>query len=128
MHRRAVPVPNPSLPVTTRNYEGDYGLYVECPWRVRTDDAVLASWDDKEDDDGPMVAALERLVGTTVVSASVVAPARDLRLGFDNGLVLDVFASGSPRSDDDDYSIFTPLVIYAVGRGGRVETEERVSD
>ena len=123
------PIPNELLAPDVREYEAAYVLFVEgCPWRVQTATEVVGSWDDDNANDGPMVAALERLIGARVVAAEVEPPAWDLTVSFDHGLRLVVFADGTPRTEYDDYSFATPDVTYIVGKGGRVEAEDRILD
>lgn len=126
------PIPNELLTQVVRENEAEFSLFVQDrPWRVQTADAVVASWVDDNANDGPMVAALDRLVGARVVQAELFPPALDLRLTFDNGLSLVVFADSSPRLDDyydDDYIVFTRHRSIAVGRGGQVKSEKRLLD
>ena len=93
-------------------------------WIIR----ALNRWLDDDANDGPMVAALDRLVGATVVAAQLTPPAWDLSLTFDNGLTLIVFAYGTPRRDADDYSLGTRSLTLIVGMGGRMRTEQRLLD
>jgi hypothetical protein len=126
---RSRPVSNESLTRVVRENESEYSLFVQnAPWRAQSTTAVVASWVDDNANDGPQVGALNRLVGARVLRASLLAPAQDLSLEFDNGLALVVFADGTPRSDEDDYILFTRHHAYSVSRGGQVQVEERLLD
>jgi hypothetical protein len=112
-----------------RDYESELSLFVQnVPWRIQTADAVVASWVDDNANDGPLVAALDRLIGARVIRTELSAPAFDLVLDFDNGLTLVVFADGTPRTDDDDYILFTRHHSYTVGMGGQIDAEKRLLD
>jgi hypothetical protein len=123
------PLKNELLTQVVRENKAEFCLFVQStPWRVQSAETVVATWQDDEANDGPMVAALDRLVGATVVAAQVAPPAWDLTLTFDNGLTLVVFADGTPRRDFDDYDLATRTTIFTVGMGGRIRTERRLLD
>jgi hypothetical protein len=123
------PTPNFHLPPVVRENEPEFSLFMRgTPWRVQTATGVVVGWMDDDPKDGPIDRTLERLVGSRVVRADLTAPAFDLMLEFDNGLTLAIFADGSPRSDDDDYVLFTRHWAYGVGRGGVIDMERRWLD
>jgi hypothetical protein len=127
--RRDRPVPNEFLSKEERENEAEFTLFVKStPWRVQSANAVIASWLDDDANDGPLVAALDRFVGATVIEAHLIPPAWDLTLTFDNCLTLIVFADGTPRRDADDYSLGTRRIRFIVGMGGRLRTERRLLD
>jgi hypothetical protein len=124
--RREEPVPNTHLSYDAQHYEGEYGLFVHgCPWRLQSETAVLASWLDDEDADGPGSRALNELVGTTVIHVSSSLPARDLEIVFSNGYVLDVFSDGTDRTEDTAYSVINPHRYLGVYGGGALKSEPR---
>jgi hypothetical protein len=111
--------------------EFEFGLFaVGTPWRVRTSTEVFASWTDDGEADPDIAGELRRVIGTRVIRAELGTPAPDLAIEFENGVILEVFADGTPRSDDDDFDFvfFTRYESISAGWGGRIELERRWLD
>jgi hypothetical protein len=123
--------PNEFLTKVVRDNEAEFWLFVwTTPWRIQSRDTVIATWQDQDNksNDGPMLDALDSLIGATVVAAHVSPPAWDITLTFDNDLTLSVFTDGSPRHDYDDYSFATRHTVFTVSVGGWLEVERRLLD
>ena len=121
---RSVPLKNPAHDETYRRYQGEFSLLVWCSWRLDSLEAPVTSSDDNE----KLVAAgLSQLVGATIESIDVVAPAWDLNVEFSNALVLHVFCDHVPGdpSFDGNWDLFIRDVTVAVGPGARVRIDDR---
>src|SRR5262245_31199240 len=90
---RKVPLKNPAHSEDYRRHEGETNLMDWCSWRLDGPDRPFTSSDDSEEG---MTRELARLVGASVESVAVVAPAWDLTVAFSNGLCLRVFCDHLP--------------------------------
>jgi hypothetical protein len=113
---RQHPLKNPSQAEEFRQNQGEASLLVWCAWRLDDPDEPVVSWDNDED---AVAAGLNRLVGATIQSATVSAPAWDLIVHFSNDLVLRIFCDHlSPDpSFDRNWDLHYREKILAVGPG-----------
>lgn len=123
-----VPLTNPQVTEERRLFEGEFGLFVECPWRVTTKTALVCSWSDDSAVDGPMVAGLNNsLIGSRIESVDVAPVTMDLALHLSNGTSFTLFCDAA-NSDDDNYSVIHHNYIHIVGPAGKVGREARSDD
>lgn len=122
---RQTPIHNPHLSEAQQTTVGSYQLFVECAWRLDSEDAVLAGGYDDEVGRTIAVAGLAPLLGRPVVAVTLRRPALDLRIAFDGGLVLWLFCDHTDPSQDSNYSYGTPELLYAVGARGTLEISAR---
>lgn len=112
---RRCSVPNPTLPADLRDFGGEFGLLVECAWRLDAPEGIVCGWIESASGRDPMNAGLRRIMGQTVQQVSVVPPAWDLSLHFENTLILRVFCDRTASaSGDDNYTFFTPTCAHVV--------------
>src|SRR5690348_6894631 len=78
-------------------------LTVLSPWRLQTDELVVADWNVDGGTHGSLPRIIQRLVGDRVVRAETRAPAWDLELYWESGLALYVFGDAM---DDRDSAWF----------------------
>jgi hypothetical protein len=107
-----------------RSFEGEANLLVWCAWRLDGPDGPVASWDNGAE---YSTAALERLVGATVVSVTGQAPAWDLDVRFSNRLLLRVFCGHVPPdpSFDGNWDLWLREQAVFIGPGTRCVIESR---
>jgi len=122
--RRLRPLKNTSHPDEYRQFEGAANLLVWCSWRLDGTDSPLTSSDDVPT---AMESGLKNLVGATIDSISLAAPAWDLALRFSNGLQLLVFCDHVPGepSFDGNWELWLKDVAASVGPGSQWTLETR---
>jgi hypothetical protein len=117
---------NPFLGVEGRHHEGEYLLYVECPWRLeKSSTAVVGSWLDAQDAK-LMRATLALIENQTIEECSVTPPANDLELVFSAGHRLRLFCDQRDTESGDNYTLFTPRYAIANMGGFRLTAEPRI--
>jgi hypothetical protein len=122
------PSVNPRLSSLQRTYEGEFGLFVECAWRLEAHNQVIVGSGDDSGSDGPISTTLTVIVGRSVISAVVAEGPPDLTLSFTDGLVLKLFCDqGSEEGGWDNYSLRVGDMIVVVGAQGRVRVEKRTA-
>lgn len=122
---RAKPLRNPTVPEEARANEGEYALYVECPWRIEIRGVISSSWQESCEPDGPMCRGLDTLVGETVEHASVMEPALDLVVKFAGDKVLRLFCDTTYETYYlTNWSVFGPGDLFvSVGPCGQVRID-----
>ncbi len=101
-----------------RSETGDAALIVWCSWRLDGRESPITSSDDTET---ALHDALQRLVGTSIVSVKVLPPAWDLCVEFSNGCILRVFCDYVPGdpSFDDNWEVRVRDERLVVSLGGK---------
>ena len=97
---------------------GEMILNVWCAaWRVEDLDSrkVLATCDDDNSPDGPLLAGLQQLVGRTVRDIELEVPGLDCQISFDKSLRLMIFPIGVDTVCPADYSLCTSDKVLEVG-------------
>lgn len=122
---RDKPLRNPTVADEATTHDGEYALYVECPWRLETLGVVTSSWQESNEPDGPMCRGLESIVGETVVDVQVLEPALDLVVTFSGSRLLRLFCDTTYETYYmTNWSIFGPDQLYlAVGPRGQIDTD-----
>jgi hypothetical protein len=120
-------ITNPTLRPEARQFEGEFVLQIECPWRIDAAAEVVTSWSDDNSIDGPMLSGLERLQGQRVLECRLREPANDLAITFTNGLCLRTFADQGAASRADNYMLMLPHSVLVNGPGYRIFQEARSS-
>jgi hypothetical protein len=118
--RRARPLMNRHQPEEYRQFEGEFGVLVWCPWRMDSPQGPVTSWYDTEEH---ICEHLRRLVGAKVRAASVSGPGRDLRITFANRLTMCVFCdkiAGDPTWDGN-WEMWGHGQQLVIAAGSRVE-------
>jgi hypothetical protein len=88
--RRVIPLKNPAVTDEYREFEGEIGLLVWCPWRLDLPESTLTSSTDTE---GSATQELAGLCGQKIESAHVSVPGWDLDLRFSNGISFRAFSN-----------------------------------
>lgn len=119
---RGLPVDNENLSEDVRNFDSEFSLFVNCVWRVESNDAVLfGAWTEHEIVDSES----KKLIGQKVESIEIIEPAFDLIVTFSNDLRLKIFCDQTNEEDiNDNYNYFTPKIIYVVGHKSFLHIEE----
>jgi hypothetical protein len=107
---------NTRLPEVLRRFEGEYGLMVECAWRLESHSAVVGGWTEGSVENGKRYPFLHALEGRRVVACSVEPVSLDLRVEFDAELALRVFCDQTSKEEEaDNYSLHTSDATVIVG-------------
>jgi hypothetical protein len=115
---------NQNLTEDQKFYESELSLFVQCAWRLDSGKEVVCGSTDANGRNGPMVAGLQAMIGSTVERVAIQSPAFDLTLMFRDGLYLKVFCDQTNVEEgDSNYSLHTRDRIYIVGPRGRVRIE-----
>ena len=123
---RSAPLRNPHLSTAVRENDPEFGLYVECVWRIERQDGIVAGCWDSNEEDGPMLKGLATLVDQLIVDAELVLPALDLKLRFANDVSFRIFCDQTNADDGtDNYTLFTPTETLIVGCRSAVRSERR---
>ncbi len=121
---REVPLTNPTLTDEERRFEGDTSIYITCAWRLDSRSSVVCGWLDGGETVEGMVRGLRSVVGHRVEAVDIQRPAWDLKIVFDNGLTLTIFADQTNLIDhDSNYSVFHATKAITVGARSEVRTE-----
>jgi hypothetical protein len=115
--KRDQPMTHPDFKITDeeRLYRGEFILYIEdCPWRIETTEAVIATWMDESTPGSPIDAGMRQFVGQRVAQVELVRPGLDLTLHFENGLRLRIFPDQIDADVGDNYSLALPDHTYVV--------------
>lgn len=118
--KRTVPIGNSSQPPLFQTHRGRYEFLIWCTWRLEQTDHVIVSSDGKDSD---IVLGIERLVGLTLTSVGVKAPAWDLDMEFSDGYKLVVFCDhteSDPSVDGNWDALIDNIIIYA-GPGTKIK-------
>jgi len=77
-------------------YEGEYGIYPYCHWRIENDHKVLFG---SSCDETVIIQKLAELSGVTVTAIELYGKVPELKVSFSNGLCLKSMAllSGNPK-------------------------------
>ena len=121
---RDTPLKNQGHADEFRNYEGEANIVVWCTWRLDGPDAPVSSSDDTEEG---IQAALEGLVGASIVDVIIERPAWDLRLLFAPFHRLSLFCDHVPGepSFDGNWELHTKDEAYYFGPGIALEIDHR---
>jgi hypothetical protein len=115
---RRIPVKNPMHSAEYCHFEGEANLLVWCTWRLDAPDRPVTSSDDTAK---ALTQGLQKLVGATIESVSLTAPAWDLTLEFSNLLALRIFCDHVPGdpSFDGNWEIWARDAAAFVGPGAQ---------
>lgn len=125
-------LPNPSKraaqhrPGDPRRFRPEFGLWIECAWRLDSDRAVITVWSDKGPaPNGPLAKGIEQLYGRKVTAVETCPPAWDLVVKFEGGYLLKVFVDTSEATDSQDaWALFErDEILLSVGPKGRWSTD-----
>ena len=108
--------------------QGRLTLYVICSWRLEQAQTIVLSSADLLKRDNGWAEGLEVLIGRTVRGVVVRDAARSVKISFDDGHDLFIFADRARKGERANYS-FSPTTSekYWLVAGGAVELEPRFS-
>lgn len=122
---REKPLMNQSLSADERKFEAQISLMIYCAWRIDTATEVICSSQSSNEEGGPMLQGLGRIVGASISSISITQPGNDLEITFGNGFVLHVFCDVTDTQDaDDNYVLYEDGYILAVSARSKVTCED----
>lgn len=115
---------NNKIPDIARRYTGEYGIFIECAWRLDNINEVICGSQSSNEDNGPMLTGLQQLVPSHISDIQLYEPAKDLKIIFDNEYQLNIFCDNTnPEDYEDNYSLFTPDITFLVMSLGRIKLE-----
>jgi hypothetical protein len=122
---RVVPMlGNRNLTDDQKFHEGEMSLFIECAWRLDSDEEVICGSTDSNEKGGPMLIGLQSVLNRVVEDVDLRKPAFDLTLRFRGDLSLRVFCDQTNLEDDDsNYTFHAKDRIYIVGSRGRIRFE-----
>ncbi len=123
--KRSKPLHNPQILEDQRNYEAELSLSVMCAWRLDTNGKIICGSGDSNVKGGLMLTGLADLINKKVTSVSPYPPSFDLELVFENGFQLRVFCDQVRNDDDENYSFYTPRLVYTVNARSILTREAR---
>lgn len=117
---------NQHLTNEQRNFEGEFELYVECAWRLETTTSVICTSTSSNRRGDAMMNGIEKIVGKTVAEVRLTYPAADIKIDFDSGLSLVVFADQANEVDQYcNYAISTNSEIIVNGAKSLISLQAR---
>ena len=123
---RRIPLNNPHLSNELREYDSQMGLFITCSWRLDSDSDVICGWTDSNEEGGPMLSGLQKIVGQKVKQVDLILPGLDLGLHFSNSLLLRIFSDRTDSTQDEgNYTVFLPRWAYVVGIKSKLKKEAR---
>ncbi len=117
---RERPLRNPELTEDQRLFKGESSLFVECDWRLETEQEVLCSSTDPVPFSAAVLASLDQMVDRRIVGIEVAKPGWDVGLRFEGALHLSVFCSETGGDERDNYSLLAPYRALTVGAFSKV--------
>lgn len=116
------PIENEYLPRDLQLYNSEFSLFVQSVWRVDSRERVICgAWTEHEF----VHQEMAQIIGQTVKTIELFEPAFDLKITFSNELKLNIFCDQTNDVDENDnYSYFTPEIIYTVAHKSSLETSE----
>lgn len=119
---------NPNVSAEAQEFDGEYVLYIECAWRLDSEDAVICSWTDDNSRGETMLTGLQNLENETVRACELGHPAHDLTITFENGMALRIFCDQAGDDGPDNFSFFTGSQASVVGARGTVQRVRRIRE
>lgn len=120
------PNDNTNLSDEVRNSEAEYILYIECVWRLDSNNKIICGAWDSNSKNGRMLKGLSSIVGINIVNIEVIEPAFDLIIEFSNSHILKIFCDQTSGDKyTSNYSLFTKTEILSVGCNSKIEVETR---
>lgn len=115
---RDKPIDNDALMPDVRTHEGEYTLFITCPWRIQTSEGVVVTSGDDPSPDGLLVKAAHSIAGGRIDTVRHQVPGNDLQVTFTNGMTIWIFPIETDRTAWTDYSISTPEATYLFKSSG----------
>lgn len=121
---RKTEIKNDYLSEDQRKYRGEFSLYITCSWRLDSHSGVICGSKEPNQNNGPMIEGLKRIVTKRIIDIDIISPAFDLIIQFDDRLTLRIFCDETDPNDEfDNYSLFTPEYIYTIANRSNLITE-----
>ena len=107
---------------------GEYGLFIECAWRIDSAHEVLVSGQallmrGSTEFNMQAIEATQVLVGREITGCSLGHPGLDMNLEFGEDLTLRIFCDQT--RDDDNYTLFAREDAFVVGERSILRREYR---
>ena len=122
---RRLQVSNSALTDDQRTGEAEYSLFIECTWRLDSEESVVCGAWDESSVDGLKMRGLQALVGKKVLLWTLAEPAFDLQVKFENGWTFRIFCDQvNELANYDNYCAFLPSEVIVVGARGEIRRED----
>lgn len=128
MRERKVPLTNPRISEDLRRFEGEYGLFITCAWRLAINDRVVCGSLSRNEPDGDIVTGVAKWTGKTIVDVEVNHQFLDFTLRFDDAQLAIFCDEVDVQEGRDNYHITLQDSLVVVGSGSVVRIEPRTFD
>lgn len=123
---RRKPLQSKHFSMETQMYEAELSLMIYCAWRIDSEEQVVCGSNDSNEEQGPMLQGLRRLVDTTVESLDMTFPGYDLSITFSNKLRMHLFCNMMDAEvDSDNYVLFKNEDVFSVAPKSVLGYEKR---
>lgn len=121
---RKKPLGNTKLSSDVRNFTAEYSLFLEdCVWRIESSSKVFCSSESNNIDGGTMLSGLKRLHGRVIQSYKLSTPSMDLKIDFDEDIILKIFCLHKTLAPLDNYTVFRGEYSVTVNSAGQIMIE-----
>lgn len=111
--KRSLPIDNPHLTEDERNYEGEYGLFIQfAPWRILHNSQLFLCWNLPEEVISEKIKAIS---GCAIRDCKICPITQDLELYFSNQYILSIFCDQIGTNDPyGNYTLYGPTGSISV--------------
>jgi hypothetical protein len=121
--KRSKPLLNRNLTDDLRYFQGEYGFFVECSWRVEDANLIICGSKSSGED---ISFGLNKLINEEVESIEILEVSFDLILRFTNKFALKIFCDEVDVEENiDNYTLSSPSLNYIVGCKSKMRFEKR---
>jgi hypothetical protein len=120
--KRTLPLQNPTVDETYRDYRGAYSLLVWCSWRLENSIRAIVSSDDEEE---IMQQKLQMILDKKIIGIMLSPPVWDMTIRFETGLQLRMFCDRISDETDGlgNWQVRIGDALAGVGPGQKIEVE-----
>ena len=116
------PLKNEMLNFENRRYKPEFDLLIYCAWRIENEFEIFVGSENTYDE---IFDKLNILQDLKMVDYSIEEPAFDLKIFFENNLILNVFCTNTnPDEIETNYDLYIPNGCITVGCNGMLSFEE----
>ncbi len=120
---RDKPLKNELLNDENRRYKSEFDLLIYCAWNIESNFEVIVSSEDNYDDIKEKVSIIQN---QNLVDFCIEEPAFDLKIFFENNLILNLFCTNTnPDEIATNYDFYIPNGCITVGCNGILSFEEQ---
>jgi hypothetical protein len=117
------PLSNPYLHPDMRIYDSELGIMIECAWRLEQGSSVICDSGESNSNEGSMIKGLNNLAGRHIKLLSILPPALDMTIEFEDEYLLKVFCDMTDiKKETINYIIFAQdNAVYTVQSRGKID-------